>query len=89
MAAKADPVDDGASPIPPYLYTLIENFCLGTRRLELFARETSARRGWVAAGFSDRTESRLSGSAKCSETSEDAVNGLPLIPFDPGTFFDS
>jgi len=30
------------------MYTLIENFCLGLRRLELFARARSLRRGWVS-----------------------------------------
>ncbi|KAJ7145832.1 MT-A70-domain-containing protein [Mycena epipterygia] len=35
---------------PPEMYTLIENFCLGTRRLELFGRaHSSLRRGWVTA----------------------------------------
>ena len=29
------------------MYTLIENFCLGIRRLELFGRPSSLRRGWV------------------------------------------
>lgn len=29
------------------MYTLIENFCLGIRRLEIFGRATSLRRGWV------------------------------------------
>jgi mRNA m6A methyltransferase non-catalytic subunit len=29
------------------MYTLVENFCLGLRRLELFARARSLRRGWV------------------------------------------
>ncbi|BEI94536.1 uncharacterized protein CcaverHIS019_0701080 [Cutaneotrichosporon cavernicola] len=32
---------------PPYLYTLIENFCLGARRLELFGDGARARPGWV------------------------------------------
>jgi hypothetical protein len=32
---------------PPETYALIENFCLGTRRLELFGRASSVRRGWV------------------------------------------
>ena len=31
------------------MYTLIENFCLGLRRLELFGRARSLRRGWVSA----------------------------------------
>lgn len=29
------------------MYQLIENFCLGTRRLEIFGRYHSLRRGWV------------------------------------------
>lgn len=29
------------------MYTLIENFCLGIRRLEIFGRPSSLRRGWV------------------------------------------
>jgi mRNA m6A methyltransferase non-catalytic subunit len=33
---------------PPEIYTLVENFCLGLRRLELFARARSLRRGWVS-----------------------------------------
>ncbi|GLB44617.1 putative MT-A70-like family protein [Lyophyllum shimeji] len=32
---------------PPEMYTLIENFCLGLRRLEVFGRPSSLRRGWV------------------------------------------
>ena len=31
------------------MYTLIENFCLGLRRLEIFGRARSLRRGWVTA----------------------------------------
>lgn len=33
---------------PPEMYTLVENFCLGLRRLELFARGKTLRRGWVS-----------------------------------------
>ena len=29
------------------MYQLIENFCLGMRRLELFGRYHSLRRGWI------------------------------------------
>ncbi|KAJ7058143.1 MT-A70-domain-containing protein [Mycena amicta] len=44
---------------PPEMYTLIENFCLGTRRLEIFGRTPSSlRRGWVTA-LSPGQESRL------------------------------
>ena len=33
---------------PPEMYTLVESFCLGLRRLELFARGKTLRRGWVS-----------------------------------------
>ncbi|KAK4701243.1 mRNA m6A methyltransferase non-catalytic subunit, partial [Phenoliferia sp. Uapishka_3] len=35
---------------PPELQSLIENFCLGTRRLHLFGSPHSLRRGWVTVG---------------------------------------
>lgn len=38
---------------PPELHALIENFCLGTRRLEIFGRASSLRRGWVTVGDID------------------------------------
>ena len=40
---------DSADPTrkPPEMYSLIENFCLGIRRLEIFGRPSSLRRGWV------------------------------------------
>ncbi|KAH9948483.1 MT-A70-domain-containing protein [Amylocystis lapponica] len=47
MLWEGDPTDPTRKP--PETYTLIENFCLGLRRLELFARARSARRGWVSA----------------------------------------
>ncbi|EPQ30636.1 uncharacterized protein PFL1_01537 [Pseudozyma flocculosa PF-1] len=36
---------------PPEMYRLIENFCLGTRRLELFGRNRNLRRGWLTVGL--------------------------------------
>ncbi|ESK89921.1 transcription regulator [Moniliophthora roreri MCA 2997] len=43
---EGDPIDPMRKP--PEMYTLIENFCLGTRRLEVFGRTSSSlRRGWV------------------------------------------
>ncbi|KAK7035359.1 regulatory protein [Paramarasmius palmivorus] len=43
---EGDPTDPMRKP--PEMYTLIENFCLGTRRLEVFGRASSSlRRGWV------------------------------------------
>lgn len=38
---------------PPEMYSLIENFCLGFRRLEIFGRPSSLRRGWVTVGDID------------------------------------
>jgi len=43
---EGDPTDPMRKP--PEMYTLIENFCLGLRRLELFARARSLRRGWLS-----------------------------------------
>ncbi|KAF9054269.1 MT-A70-domain-containing protein [Panaeolus papilionaceus] len=42
---EGDPADPTRKP--PEMYTLIENFCLGLRRLEVFGRLSSLRRGWV------------------------------------------
>ncbi|KAF7307680.1 hypothetical protein MKEN_01128000 [Mycena kentingensis (nom. inval.)] len=54
---EGDPTDPTRKP--PEMYTLIENFCLGTRRLELFGRmPSSLRRGWVTA-LSPGQETRL------------------------------
>ena len=36
---------------PPELYTLIENFCLGNRRLQLFGTHKNLRRGWLTVGL--------------------------------------
>ena len=42
---EGDPNDPSRKP--PEMHQLIENFCLGTRRLEIFGRQHSLRRGWV------------------------------------------
>ena len=42
---EGDPADPTRKP--PEMYTLIENFCLGLRRLEIFGKRSSLRRGWV------------------------------------------
>jgi hypothetical protein len=43
---EGDPDDPTLKP--PEMYTLVENFCLGLRRLELFAHGKTLRRGWVS-----------------------------------------
>lgn len=60
---------DAADPTrkPPEMYNLIENFCLGMRRLEIFGKHTSLRRGWVtvlAPGQEDRLPYASDGSGK-------------------------
>lgn len=37
---------------PPELYSLIENFCQGTRRIELFGTNDNLRPGWLTVGLS-------------------------------------
>jgi hypothetical protein len=41
------------------MHSLIENFCLGTRRLEIFGRASSLRRGWVTLGSIDNPQMEL------------------------------
>lgn len=59
---------------PPELMDLVENFCLGTRRLELFGRNRNLRRGWLTVGKDvgpDRPgwERASKGENACSATS--------------------
>jgi len=54
---EGDPGDPTRKP--PEMYQLIENFCLGTRRLELFGRAHSLRRGWVTVVSSPISTSEL------------------------------
>ncbi|KIJ18143.1 hypothetical protein PAXINDRAFT_71980 [Paxillus involutus ATCC 200175] len=62
-----DPADPTRKP--PEMYTLIENFCLGTRRLEVFGRaRSSLRRGWVtvlAEGEQERVPELARDRASC------------------------
>lgn len=51
---------------PPELYTLIENFCMGTRRLELFGKANNARRGWLTVGSDSLPEHAADSDASTS-----------------------
>lgn len=53
---EGDPSDPTRKP--PEIYQLIENFCLGTRRLEIFGRYHSLRRGWVTVTAEELTLTR-------------------------------
>lgn len=57
---EGDPTDPTRKP--PEMYTLIENFCLGMRRLEIFGKLTSLRRGWITV-FAPGQEDHLSRAA--------------------------
>ena len=87
------PTRSAAPPVPPtyppYLYTLIENFCLGTRRLELFGDPTHCRRGWVTASLaplpsdlsvSDGVEP-FDPTTYTKQVYTDAETGRPILPF--------
>ena len=60
---EGDPTDPMRKP--PEMYTLIENFCLGLRRLELFARARSLRRGWLSV-LADGEEAHVPAVQACA-----------------------
>lgn len=64
---------------PPQLYDVIENFCLGTRRLELFGRPGTARRGWITIGSEALQE----------VAQEDKASVLPFDPVRYGAFLEN
>ncbi|BEI86761.1 hypothetical protein CcaverHIS002_0701070 [Cutaneotrichosporon cavernicola] len=71
---------------PPYLYTLIENFCLGARRLELFGDGARARPGWVTVPLVPdssylRTRSASIQTSTRSTSPRKKEEGKPVIPF--------
>jgi mRNA m6A methyltransferase non-catalytic subunit len=41
---------DGSKNKPEELFNIVENFCMGRRRLEVFGSESSLRPGWVTVG---------------------------------------
>ena len=61
------------------MYQLIENFCLGLRRLELFARASCLRRGWVSALMMGEEEKVPAAMAMAHEEMLEA----PLAPSGP------
>jgi len=76
---------------PPEMHSLIENFCLGSRRLEIFGRASSLRRGWVTLGAIDNPQmelARIDGMAWDRELWEGEIRmhasaggvGKPVVP---------
>ncbi|KAF8762041.1 Oxysterol-binding protein [Rhizoctonia solani] len=94
-----DPTDPTRKP--PEMYSLIENFCLGTRRLEIFGKLTSLRRGWVTVlaanagtppkeqeGTDDNNEPAPVQWDKATwETSVHRENGKYIVPNSQATIF--
>lgn len=78
---------------PPETYTLIENFCLGLRRLEVFGRRHSLRPGWVTVGESlDQDLDPTVGAVRWNREQWDGHitsirdgNGRHVVPTTPGT----
>jgi mRNA (2'-O-methyladenosine-N6-)-methyltransferase len=73
------------------MYTLIENFCLGTRRLELFGRPHCLKRGWVTVGEFDPSDESLreKGASfwdkdQWQAKSRAVETGKALVPSTPG-----
>lgn len=91
IIALINQADPEGPRYPPYLYTLIENFCLGTRRLEIFGRPNLARPGWVTAGlepFSSSASTPRQNSVQLfdSQTYTSFIpesDGKPILPFSP------
>ena len=96
---EGDPSDPTRKP--PEMYQLIENFCLGTRRLELFGRYHSLRRGWVTVTADELElspeEAREKDDAvpfdrenwenKIRELSQGAKDGKFVVPNTPGQLY--
>jgi hypothetical protein len=65
---------------PPELQSLIENFCLGTRRLHLYASPHSLRRGWLSLGnhFNPITAATSTNSTVLSLSHDESPILLPI-----------
>jgi hypothetical protein len=73
------------------MYTLIENFCLGLRRLELFGRPTTLRRGWVTVADCEPSQDflRSMGALRWEKDRWEldvkrGLGGKPLVANTPG-----
>lgn len=73
---------------PPELQTLIENFCLGTRRLHLYGSPHSLRRGWLTVGsdFAPLDPSRSKNGAPVVLPIEGEFTRWEAIPYERTQF---
>lgn len=84
--ARADthlPPTDGEAKFPPYLYTLIESFCLGTRRLQLFTGPATSRRGWVTASLEPTPDGYQLYDPSTYPHQVESPEGRDVLPFSP------
>ncbi|KNC98158.1 uncharacterized protein SPPG_06562 [Spizellomyces punctatus DAOM BR117] len=85
----AEEPEDLTTRKPEELYYLIEHFCMGRRRLELFGNDENIRRGWITVGLGlsttnwdrDRYLSWLRGEGAAQGTPY--VRGGLLVPTTP------
>lgn len=56
---------------------MIENFCLGTRRLELFLPKGRVRKGWVGVGFEDLSTNPKNIAASTIQSSTSTATHTP------------
>lgn len=50
VVISEEPFDLYSTKKPAELYDIIERFCLGRRRLELFGLQRNVRKGWLTIG---------------------------------------
>nr|XP_018263032.1 uncharacterized protein I303_04522 [Kwoniella dejecticola CBS 10117]OBR85190.1 hypothetical protein I303_04522 [Kwoniella dejecticola CBS 10117] len=84
MVWESDDQGQSSPAFPPYLYTLIENFCLGTRRLELFPTSPNPRKGWVTASSETSNPSDTQYQAFDPATYPSLISesdGRPVLPY--------
>ena len=75
----------GATDKPPELYAIIEHFCNGRRRLELFGGDANVRRGWLTLGKevsrsdhdADAWRAHFEGTVECHKFDDDDPQVLP------------
>jgi N6-adenosine-specific RNA methylase IME4 len=65
---------------PPEMMDLAENFCLGTRRLELFGSNRNLRRGWLTVGLEVGPQASGWNEAKMGTNPCAAVSHYPCTP---------
>lgn len=88
----AEEPSDLTTQKPQELYYLIEHFCMGRRRLELFGNDWNIRPGWVTVGLglstSNWDKDRYAGwfAPEKDAGASGSVRGGTLVPTTPGNY---